>query len=136
MKMYPAERLRYNCASMRNFLVLLCGAAAVFSAEARRPKIIDAHVHYNGDPAFLTAYTKKLEVVDGQGLLIAEPKHIGTVKAFIEKNPNRLYGLGQMSLDHPDALRLVDEFHNAGFRGLGELTGPEASYDDKRYWAI
>ncbi|MBL8237510.1 MAG: amidohydrolase family protein [Bryobacterales bacterium] len=121
---------------MRIFLLLACGAAIVYPADTRRPKIIDAHVHFNGDPAFLTAYTKKLESVDGQGLLIAEQKHIATVKAFMERNPNRLYGLGQMSLDHPDALRMVDEFHEAGFRGLGELTGPEASYDDKRYWPI
>jgi predicted TIM-barrel fold metal-dependent hydrolase len=107
-----------------------------FAAEPDRPKLIDAHVHFNGDPAFLAQYTKKLEAAGGRALLIAEQKHIGMVNAFIAKNPGRLYGLGQMSLDHPEALRLVDEFHNAGFRGLGELTGPEAAYDDKRYWPI
>jgi len=125
----------YNRAHMRRFLLAftLCLAAA---AQGARPKLIDAHVHHNGDPAFLAKYTQKLEAADGQALLITERKDIAGVKAFMASHPNRLFGIGQMSLDHPDALQLVDEFHNAGFRGLGELTGPEAPYDDRRYWPI
>ncbi len=110
--------------------------AFTLALSAQRPKLIDAHVHYNGDPAFLTQYTQKLKAAGGRALLIAESKHIPVVTEFMTKNPGLLYGLGQMSLDHPDALKLVDEFHNAGFRGLGELTGPEADYHDKRYWPI
>jgi predicted TIM-barrel fold metal-dependent hydrolase len=113
-------------------LLLLSLAAAA----QPRPKLIDAHVHHNGDPAFLTKFTEKLEAVDGQALLITTEKDVPSVQAFIAAHPGRLFGIGQMSLDHPDALKLVDMFHNAGFRGLGELTGPEASYDDKRYWPI
>ncbi len=105
-------------------------------AAGAPPKLIDAHVHHNGEAAFLTKLTEKLAAVDGQALLITERKDVPQVKAFIAAHPGRLFGLGQMSLDHPDALKLVDEFHNAGFRGLGELTGPEASYDDRRYWPI
>ncbi|MBI2689973.1 MAG: amidohydrolase family protein [Acidobacteria bacterium] len=121
---------------MRFLFLLAVSAICTWSAEPKRPKIIDAHVHYNGDPAFLAKYTEKLETVDGQALLITEHKHVAAVKAFIASHPGRLYGIGQMSLDHPDALKLVDEFHDAGFRGLGELTGPEYSYDDRRYWPI
>lgn len=118
---------------MRSTLFLLLTVAAFAQS---RPKLIDAHVHHNGDPAFLTAFTRKLESVDGQALLITAEKDVPSVQAFIKSHPGRLYGIGQMSLDHPDALKLVDMFHNAGFRGLGELTGPEAAYDDPRYWPI
>jgi len=114
------------------FLSLL----AAYAAEPGQPKLIDAHVHYNGDPAFLSKYTEKLRAADGQALLIAAPKDIPDVKAFMAANPNRLFGLGQMSLDDPRALQLIDDFHNAGFRGLGELTGPEYSFDDRRYWPL
>jgi predicted TIM-barrel fold metal-dependent hydrolase len=117
-------------------LVLILAAAGAGAAPLPRPQLIDAHVHFNGDPGFLEQYTEKLEAAGGRALLIAEHKHIGVVTQFMAKNPGRLYGLGQMSLDHPEALRLVDEFHAAGFRGLGELTGPEAAYDDARYWPI
>jgi uncharacterized protein len=117
-------------------LLALFSAATLFAADGRPPKLIDAHVHYNGDPAFLTKFLAKLESVDGQALLIAQPKDIPAIQAFTKAHPGRFHGLGQMSLDHPDAIKQVDEFHNAGFRGLGELTGPEYSFDDRRYWPI
>ncbi|MBZ2179679.1 MAG: amidohydrolase family protein [Acidobacteriota bacterium] len=119
-------------------LVLLAGLTGLplLAADADRPKLIDAHVHYNGDPAFLAKFLAKLESVNGQALLIAAPKDIPAIKEFTAAHPGRFHGLGQMSLDHPDALKLVDEFHNAGFRGLGELTGPEYPFDDRRYWPI
>ena len=107
-----------------------------FGAEPGRPKLIDAHVHHNGDPAFLAKFTAKLEAVDGQALLITEAKDLASVTSFMAAHPGRLFGMGQLSLDHPNALKQVDDFHNAGFRGLGELTGPEAAYDDRRYWPI
>lgn len=120
---------------MRILLALL-SAATLFAADGRPPKLIDAHVHYNGDPAFLDKFLAKLEAVDGQALLIAQQKDIPAIQKFTAAHPGRFHGLGQMSLDHPDAIKLVDEFHNAGFRGLGELTGPEYSFDDRRYWPI
>ncbi|MBM3757517.1 MAG: hypothetical protein FJW38_26480 [Acidobacteria bacterium] len=116
--------------------MLLVKLAIVSTAAFAQPKLIDAHVHFNGDPAFLDAFAKKLEAVDGRALLIAAQKDIPVVKAYTAKHPGRFYGIGQMSLDHPDAIKLVDEFAAAGFRGIGELTGPEASFDDKRYWPI
>ncbi|MFN0104767.1 MAG: amidohydrolase family protein [Bryobacteraceae bacterium] len=121
---------------MRRVPVIISLLFVATAAEPRRPKLIDAHVHHNGDAAFLAKFTEKLEAVDGQALLITAQKDVPSVKAFIAAHPNRLFGIGQMSLDHPDAVKLVDDFHNAGFRGLGELTGPEAAYDDRRYWPV
>jgi predicted TIM-barrel fold metal-dependent hydrolase len=54
----------------------------------------------------------------------------------MRSHPNRLIGLGEIHLDAPYAVSLVDRFHNAGFRGLGELTKPQYPYDDRRYWPI
>lgn len=119
----------------RCLVIATLSCISVIAADPR-PKLIDAHVHHNGDPAFLTKFHQKLETADGRALLITAEKDVPSVKAFIAAHPNRLYGIGQMSLDHPEALKLVDMFHNAGFRGLGELTGPEAAYDDPRYWPL
>ena len=121
---------------MKHLLTALALIAAANAAETRRPKIVDAHVHHNGSQDFLDKFHAKLESVDGQALLITAEKDVPAVKAFIASHPGRFFGIGQMSLDHPDALKLVDSFHTAGFRGLGELTGPEAAYDDQRYWPI
>jgi predicted TIM-barrel fold metal-dependent hydrolase len=105
-------------------------------AQGSRPKLVDAHVHHNGDPAFLEKLTAKLDSVDGLALLITAPKDLESVTAFIKKHPNRLVCLGELQLDDPKAVSLVDRFHGAGCRGLGEITSPLYSYDDRRYWPI
>lgn len=105
-------------------------------AQTPAPKIIDAHVHHNGEPAFLQKLVARLEAVDGMAQLITAPKDLPSVKAFMAQHPNRLIGLGEISLDDPKALELVERFHAAGFRGLGELTKPLKNYDDRSYWPI
>ncbi len=122
----------------RNILIaaLLLAGAGILRAQSFPPTIIDVHVHYNGDPAFLDKLVAKLDTVDGLALLITSPKDLDSVKAFIAKHPNRLMGLGSISLDDPLALDQVDRFHAAGFRGLGEIMAPLKNYDDRSYWPI
>jgi len=104
--------------------------------EAAAPKLIDCHVHHNGSPEFLNQLTAKLESAQGMAMLITAPKDLPSVTAFMREHPGRLVGLGEIALDAPDALALVDRFHSAGFRGLGEITKPKYAYDDRRYWPI
>ena len=106
------------------------------AAQTSAPRLIDVHVHHNGDPAFLENLVTKLDSVDGLALLLTLPKDLDSVKEFMAKHPNRIAGLGQIDLDSPLALEVVDRFHTAGFRGLGELTGPLKNYDDRSYWPI
>ena len=105
-------------------------------AQMARPKLIDAHVHHNGDPAFLEKLTAKLDSVDGLALLITAPSDLKSVTSFIKQHANRLICMGELKLDDPVAVTLVDRFHDAGCRALGELTGPLYNYDDRRYWPI
>lgn len=118
----------------RLFLAVL--AATVVWCQATPPKLIDCHVHHNGSVDFLQKLVQKLDPVQGMAMLITEPKDLDQVTNFMKQHPGRLVGLGQISLDAPDVLETVDRFHKAGFRGLGELTGPQYSYDDRRYWPI
>jgi len=101
-----------------------------------QPKIIDAHLHYNGDPAFLKTLLAKLDQVDGLAFLLVEPKDLDGVKDTIRQHPNRLVGFGEIQLDHPKVLDQIDRFHAAGFRGLGELSDPLKRYDDPAYSRI
>jgi uncharacterized protein len=108
----------------------------VLTAQGPQPKIIDVHIHYNGDPAFLEKLTAKLDAVDGMALLITAPKDLAVVTAFIKQHPRRLKCLGELKLDDPAAVSLVDVFHEAGCPGLGEITSPLKNYDDRSYWPI
>ncbi len=114
-------------------VILLLVASAALSAQ---PKIIDSHVHHNGETAFLDKLVARLEALDGMACLLTAPKDLEQVKGYMKRHPNRLVGYGEISLDDPQALALVDRFHAAGFRGLGELLRPLKRYDDRSYWPI
>ena len=126
---------------MRNGLRTLCLAALVLGtaplwAQVKAPKIIDAHVHHNGDPAFLRKLVAKLDAVDGMAFVLVEPKDLDGVKDYFAKNRNRLVGFGQIRLDDPEAAAQIDRFHAAGFRGLGEILCPLKNFDDRGYWPL
>ncbi len=111
--------------------------AAPASAQTRPPKVIDGHHHfYDGDPAYLDKVLVKLERVDGLALILTPPKDLETVRAAMAKHPDRFIGFGDIKLDDPNALEEIDRFHEAGFRGIGEMTSPLKNYDDRGYWPI
>ena len=105
----------------------------ISGAAFAQPKLIDAHMHYNGDPAFLKLLLAKLDSVDGLAFLLVDPKDLDGAKDAVKQHANRLVGFGEIQLDAPDVLRQIDRFHAAGFRGLGELSGPKHNYDDPVY---
>ena len=114
-------------------LSVLCMPAI---AQPGPPRIIDCHVHYNGDPEFLHRLLTKLASVDGLAFILVPPADLATVKPVIDNSPNRLVGFGSIDLDDPRAVELVDQFHEAGFRGLGELEFPLKNFYDPSYWPI
>jgi uncharacterized protein len=100
------------------------------------PKVVDAHIHYDGEPGFLDKLVAKLEGADAVAFLLTTPKAFASAKAALAQHPNLLIGFGDIKLDDPDVLDLVDQFHAAGFRGLGEMSSPLHNYDDHLYWPI
>jgi hypothetical protein len=116
--------------------ILLTACLSVCSSQPVQPKLIDCHLHHNGSQDFLEKLAMKLDSLQGMAMLMVEPKDLTSVTAFMKRRPGRLIGLGQIDLDAPGTLETVDRFHAAGFRGLGELTKPHYSYDDRRYWPI
>lgn len=116
-------------------ILILLVTAGLLSAQ-QQPKVIDVHVHYNGEPGFLPKLVAKLDSVDGMAFLLTTPRAFDEAHAAIRQHPDRLIGFGDIKLDAPDALEQVDRFHAAGFRGLGEMSSALHSYDDRRYWPI
>ena len=113
--------------------VLLAVFGIVLPAAFAQPKLIDAHMHYNGDPTFLKQLLAKLDEANGLAFLLTKPKDLDGVKDFVKQHSNRLVGFGEIELDDSRVLEQIDRFHDAGFRGLGELSGPEKNYDDPAY---
>jgi hypothetical protein len=104
--------------------------------QAAQQRLVDVHVHHNGEKAFLQQMLARLDKYDGTAFLLTQPKDLPDVHEFIQQHPKRFVGLGSIRLDDEQAVSLVDRFNGAGFRGLGEMTGPLKNYDDKSYWPI
>src|SRR5215218_6355354 len=106
-------------AHMRLTVSFLLTAAALL---AQTPKFIDAHVHYNGDPAFLKKLISRLDQLDGMAFLLTKPAHLQQVADLVAAKPGRVVGFGDVALDDSKALEQIDRFHQAGFRGIGEIS--------------
>jgi uncharacterized protein len=117
--------------------ILMAFLAGSFISRAQNvPKVIDCHVHHNGSEGFLQKLVARLDSVNGMAFLLTTPKDLDGARAFINEHSGRLIGLGDVELDSPEVLSLIDRFHAAGFRGLGEITQPQYDYDDRRYWPV
>jgi uncharacterized protein len=116
-------------------LIIFLACSAICRSQDP-PKVIDCHVHHDGTEAFLKKLLAKLDSVNGMAFLLTSPKDLESAGEFIRQHPTRLVGLGDIELDSSQALALVDRFHKAGFRGLGEISQPQYDYDDRRYWPI
>jgi hypothetical protein len=121
---------RWSCA-----LVLLLAPLSVL-AQTHVPKLIDVHIHYDGEPGILEKLLDKLNAADGLAFLLTTPKGFPQATSFIHEHPDRFIGFGDIKLDDPNVLQEIDRFHAAGFRGLGEITSTLRAYDDQAYWPI
>jgi hypothetical protein len=116
-------------------LGLLLLSSSTF-AQSHAPKLIDVHVHYDGEQGFLEKLLDKLNAADGLAFLLTTPQGFPQASKFIREHPDRLIGFGDIKLDDPNALSEIDRFHQAGFRGLGEITTTQKNYDDPAYWPL
>jgi uncharacterized protein len=114
----------------------LLAATATVAAQTAQPKLIDVHEHFDGEPGVLDQMLTKLTAADGMGILLVTQRGFPEATKYIHEHPDRFIGFGDVKLDDPDVLNQIDRFHQAGYRGLGEMTSSEKNYDDRSYWPI
>ncbi|MCC7236204.1 MAG: amidohydrolase family protein [Bryobacterales bacterium] len=117
---------------LRVFLLALIAGSLL----AQTNRLVDAHVHHNGQEQFLNELVARLEKHDGMAFLLVKPEHLGQVTRFMAAHPGRLTGFGDVALDDPGVLEQIDRFHQAGFRGLGEISRTRRDYNDPAYTPI
>jgi hypothetical protein len=58
-------------------------------AQSHAPKLIDVHVHYDGEPGFLEKLLDKLNASDGLAFLLTTPRGFPQASKFIQEHPGR-----------------------------------------------
>ena len=79
-------------------LLLLLAAVPAWTQD-HMPKLIDVHIHYDGEPGILEKLLDKLDANDGLAFLLTTPAGFPHASKFIHEHPSRLIGFGDIKLD-------------------------------------
>lgn len=92
---------------------------------------IDCHVHFRATPEAIketVAVYRKYNT-----MACAMSGNTAVLRDAAAEYPDVFIPFGSIRLDDPDVLKKIDEYHAAGFKGVGEISGPEHNYDDPIY---
>jgi hypothetical protein len=97
---------------------------------------IDAHYHFRDDPAFVKATVDVHRKFNTMVVALTQYDAIAHTKTYVQEYPDVIIPFGGIRLDDPDTLRRIDEYHAAGFKGVGEISSPFHDYDSPEYFLI
>ena len=117
-------------------LVLALGAVPGATQDARTRFKIDSHYHFRDEPDFIRRTLETYRKHNAMVCVLTPIRSLGTVKEAATKNPEVIIPYGSIQLDDPAALEQIDKFHQAGFRGIGEISTPLRDYSDPAYFPI
>ncbi len=100
-------------------------------------RIVDMHVHYRHDePGFLDGFLKLADRLNITACMLTPFKHRKVVADAAKKYPKQIVPFGALELDAPDATGQMAEFHDLGYRGLGEISSMQKNCSDPKYFPI
>ena len=126
----------------------LSGAEQATSAPAPTPqnpaatstsagsRIVDIHLHYKREPGFIDNFLKTTEHLNITACMLTPFEDRKEVAEAAKKYPTRIIPMGSVLLDEPDVTQQIEELHDLGYLGLGELEFPKKTYVDPSYTKV
>ena len=121
----------------------MMGAPAQTTAPAPAPstspasatdRIVDVHLHFDEKiPTFLEDFLRVSDKLNLTACMLTAFPHRKVVVEAARKHPSQIIPFGYVELDAPDVAQQVREFHDLGYRGLGELEFPRKPFTDRAY---
>lgn len=100
-------------------------------------RIVDIHTHFDPDnPKYLDEFLKMSEQLNVTGCMLTPFANRKIVADAAKKYPRQIIPFGYVDLDSPDVAKQVEELHNLGYRGLGELEFVKKRYNDPSYFPV
>jgi uncharacterized protein len=106
-------------------------------STASTTRIVDLHVHFNeSKPNFLTDLLKLSDRLNLTACVLTPFANRQVVMDAARQHPRQIIPIGFVDLDAPDVVRQVQELHDMGYRGLGEMEFVKKSYNDPSYFPV
>jgi predicted TIM-barrel fold metal-dependent hydrolase len=106
------------------------------AASAGAGRVVDIHMHYQKKPGFIDDFLRSTEHLNVTGCILTPFENRKEVADAAKKHPTRIIPIGSVLLDAPDVSQQVEELHDLGYRGLGELEFPKKTYIDPSYTKV
>jgi uncharacterized protein len=97
---------------------------------------IDSHYHYKNNPDFIAKTLEVYQKYNTMVCILTPVAALETVREAAKKSPQTIIPYGSIDLDDPEAIAKIDRFHDAGFKGIGELIYPARDFNDPAYFPI
>jgi predicted TIM-barrel fold metal-dependent hydrolase len=93
-------------------------------------------LHYKRTPGFIDDFLRTTEHLNVTGCMLTPFEDRKEVAEAAKKHPTRIIPMGSVLLDAPDVTEQIEELHDMGYRGLGELEFPKKTYVDTSYMKV
>jgi hypothetical protein len=104
-------------------------------AQPPRRFIIDAHQHYQSAPDYIERLVKTYRPRNAMACVLTPMSGFDVVKKAAADHPDIVIPYGHISVDNPEALREIQKFADAGFKGV-KMHRPKHNWDDFGYFPI
>jgi uncharacterized protein len=99
-------------------------------------RIVDIHIHYQKKQGFIDDFLRTTEHLNYTGCILTPFEDRKEVAEAAKNHPTRIIPMGSVMLDAPDVTQQIEELHDLGYRGLGEMEFPRKTYVDPSYTKV
>jgi uncharacterized protein len=118
-------------------------AGTLLSTEAKAAvskagnRIVDIHTHFEPkNPGYIDEFLRMSDQLNLTGCMLTPFENRKVVAEAAKQHLTQIIPFGYVDLDAPDVARQVEEFHDLGYRGLGELEFVKKPYSDPSYFPV
>lgn len=136
IKTAAAASLALSGADRANAAAAAASQNPVPASTGGGARIVDIHIHYQKKPGFIDDFLRTTEHLNVTGCILTPFEGRKEVADAAKKHPTRIIPMGSVLLDAPDVAQQIEELHDLGYRGLGELEFPKKTYVDPSYMKV
>ena|SRR5215831_13893120 len=115
----------------------LASRGAKEASGGQNGRVVDIHVHFDEkNTNYIEDFLRVSDRLKLTALMLTPFANRKVVAEAARKHSKQIVPFGFVDLDAPDVVRQVEELHDLGYRGLGELEFVKKPYNDPSYFPV